>query len=62
MSSIRAVNRLQSALAHCGAVTLVGSWRMRDLYARPVEDEAESGKYKLNSKRCDGKKSEYPLR
>lgn len=42
MSSIRDVNRDQSACPHCGADTFVGSWRIRDLYASPADDDAWS--------------------
>jgi len=42
MSSTRAVNRVQRACPHCGAVTLVSSCRMRDLYGSPMDDDAGS--------------------
>ena len=42
MSSMSEANRAHNALVHCGAVKLVGSVRMRDLYATPVDGGAES--------------------
>lgn len=42
MSSISEASRAHNALVHCGAVRLVGSVRIRDLYATPVDGGAVS--------------------
>jgi hypothetical protein len=42
ISSTSEVKRAQSAFVHCGALRLVGSVRMRDLYPTPAVGGTES--------------------